>query len=244
MMKETSKLITSKQYHIWTDALHARTLARQSDNEWNRGAYVRWAVNTAWTAFEVVCEYITGDSSGGITLRFPERLNEVLVKMKFTPLDCGKGIWQEVAKLYGERKKYTHKGRTEDILFPALSIAEDAISVIRKAVIDLHLRTHKEPPDWVNDDTDYGLTASLVKFYSPSMHQTHLGAKEYPYKEKIRIVIVSQGKEIETDSFPPGAPYKPRIQQLKTGSTTPMTEIRVYQGDTLIERYKVPIRGV
>jgi len=243
MMRETSKLITSKQYHIWTDALHARTLARQSDNEWNRGAYVRWAVNTAWTAFEVVCEDITGDSSGGITLRFPERLNKALEGLGFTCLDCGQGLWQRVAQLYGERKKYTHKGITNDILFPTLSVAEDAISVIREVVIDLHIHTQRKPPDWIYDDGDYGLIERGIQLFAPNLHSTHRNANEFPHEETIRIVIVSQGKEIETDVFPPGVPYDARIEQLKTGSNTPMTAIRVYQGDKLKEEHEVKIRG-
>jgi len=54
MTNRKSKLITSKPYHLWTDVLHARSLAKQSYDEWDRGAYVRWTVNTAWKLFKVL----------------------------------------------------------------------------------------------------------------------------------------------------------------------------------------------
>ncbi|MEW6145739.1 MAG: hypothetical protein AB1598_12040 [Thermodesulfobacteriota bacterium] len=241
MTNRITKLITSNQYHLWTDALHARALARQSDNEWDRGAYVRWAVNTAWTVFEVVCEDVTGAS--GLGNRFKDNLNEALADGGYPVIKWGEGIWQRVANLYEERKRYTHRGITDADLFPELSVAENAISVIRKAIINIHNHVSKEPPDWAYDDADYGLIESGAKLFSPSIHLTHMNAKEFPHEDSIRIVIVSQGKETETDVFPPGASYQARIEELIKGSNVPMTAIKVYQGDTLIEEYDVRIRG-
>jgi hypothetical protein len=37
------KLIENNHYHIWTDALHARALAHEASNRWDRGTYVRWS---------------------------------------------------------------------------------------------------------------------------------------------------------------------------------------------------------
>ncbi len=59
--------VDSLNYHLWTDALHGRALAREAENAWDRGTYVRWTVITAWTAFEVVC---------GDALNVSERLRE------------------------------------------------------------------------------------------------------------------------------------------------------------------------
>ena len=71
------KLIDSTQYHLWSDALHARQLARTTTDDWDRGAYVRWAVNTAWTAFENYAADVLG--AQGLGMRFKDRFDDALV---------------------------------------------------------------------------------------------------------------------------------------------------------------------
>jgi hypothetical protein len=92
------KLITTSHDHLWTDALHARELARQARNDWDRGAYVRWAVNTAWTAFESAC----GDALGatGLGNRFKEKMNGAISNLSLPALDWSQGLWQKVLKIY------------------------------------------------------------------------------------------------------------------------------------------------
>jgi hypothetical protein len=70
------KLIDSTQYHVWSDPLHARELARQTKNDWDRGAYVRWTIQTAWSAFENFCTEALGAS--GLGIRFKERFDQAL----------------------------------------------------------------------------------------------------------------------------------------------------------------------
>lgn len=70
------KVSDSIQYHVWSDALHASELARQTENEWDRGAYVRWTIQTAWSAFENVCTDTL--QASGLGMRFKERFDEVV----------------------------------------------------------------------------------------------------------------------------------------------------------------------
>ena len=48
--------VDSPHYHVWTDALYARSLARSAKNDWDLGSHVRWCVQSAWTAFEMAAE--------------------------------------------------------------------------------------------------------------------------------------------------------------------------------------------
>lgn len=64
-----TKVVESPHYHLWTDALHARSLARQAHNKWDRGTYVRWCVNTSWTALEVACQDSTEDPNISYSFR-------------------------------------------------------------------------------------------------------------------------------------------------------------------------------
>ena len=64
------KIVEGPHYHLWTDALHARALAKQANNRWDRGTYVRWTVTTAWTVLEMACEDAL--ETPGIGRRFKE----------------------------------------------------------------------------------------------------------------------------------------------------------------------------
>ncbi len=101
-----TKIVTNPHYHVWTDALHARELARQAQNRWDRGTYVRWAVTTAWTAFEMCCADALGVT--GLGMRFRERVDEAIVQKGLARLDWGRGIWQQILKVYDTRISYAH----------------------------------------------------------------------------------------------------------------------------------------
>ncbi len=98
-----SKIIESPHYHLWTDALHARALARQSNNKWDRGTYTRWAVTTSWNVLEIACQEALNESS--ISYRFRENLDKAIQEKEFDRLDWGRGIWSSVLKLQNRRNK-------------------------------------------------------------------------------------------------------------------------------------------
>jgi hypothetical protein len=59
-MKEELRSVETPHYHVWTDALHARELARNTKDRWNRGSYVRWTIIAACTALEIACANYLG----------------------------------------------------------------------------------------------------------------------------------------------------------------------------------------
>lgn len=134
----TLKLVSTPHYHLWTDALHARELARTANNDWDRGTYVRWAVISAWTAFEITCEHYLG--ANGLGNRFKENLNKAIDKKKLSPIEWGSGIWQKVYATYQSRKNFVHISSSQADLFPGIELADRAINDLRngiKAVFDL-----------------------------------------------------------------------------------------------------------
>ena len=87
------KILESSHYHLWTDALHARALAKQANNRWDRGTYVRWAVTTAWTVLEMSCEDAL--ATGGIGRRFRENLDAACEANGIPPLEGAAGYGSE-----------------------------------------------------------------------------------------------------------------------------------------------------
>jgi len=69
-----TKLVESNHYHIWTDAIHARELAKQTNNKWDRGTYVRWTLLTSWIALEMACQDALSDKN--ISYKFKENLEK------------------------------------------------------------------------------------------------------------------------------------------------------------------------
>ena len=131
-MPKHPKVVETPHYHLWTDALHARSLAHQANNRWDRGTYVRWCVNTSWTALEVACQDATGDPN--ISYSFKRNLEAALKQQNLPAIDWGKGIWQKVMTLQQTRKNYVHRFVSETDLFQNADVADDAIKTTRQAL--------------------------------------------------------------------------------------------------------------
>jgi hypothetical protein len=154
MERSHPKIVESPHYHLWTDVLHARALAGQAHNKWDRGTYVRWAVNTAWTVLEIACQEALEDPK--ISYSFQRNL-DVAIKNKSLPkLDWGQGLWQKVIKIQETRKRYVHRFLTETDVFPSSEVADNVITVIREAIIFIYNHANRVSPAWVQDNEDRG----------------------------------------------------------------------------------------
>lgn len=235
------KLIDSTQYHLWTDALHARVLARQTQNDWDRGAYVRWAILSAWTAFETVCGDVL--DADGLGNRFKERFNEAVLKKGLPPLDWGKGIWQRALAVYSTRKDFTHIAPEipQARLLATVDQADQAISVLRDAIKEVCRVAGLPSPPWADDDQDRGWDSAGVKSVA---HATVVKAGVDPDDpETIRTTYVIQGEEYQDLCLPPGTPPSEAIDSLVSRLNVPVSAVRVYRGRDLIDERKLNARG-
>ncbi len=229
------KTIDSIQYHVWSDALHARQLARQTENKWDRGAYVRWSIQTAWSAFENVC--VEALAASGLGMRFKDRFDEALANKSLPSVDWSRGIWQQVLKVYGVRKDFVHvvPSVSHQTLLTPVADAEDAISVLRagiKSVLDLVGMPY---PAWVTDDEDRG-------WYGPRgvggsmacVTRVCAGANEND-SEVIRITYLLRGNEHVCEIAPAGTPHGPILDKLVGSVNVPVDAVRAYCGSVLLE---------
>lgn len=235
------KLIDSTQYHLWTDALHARVLARQTQNAWDRGAYVRWSVLSAWTAFETVCGDVL--DADGLGNRFKERFNDAVQKKGLSPVDWGKGTWQRALAVYSTRKDFTHVD--PDIpqarLLATVEQADVAISVLRDAIKEVCLLAGLASPRWADDDDDRGWDSLGVKSVA---HATVVKAGVNPDDPTtIRTTYLIQGKEYPDLFLPPGTSPREALDSLVGRLNVPVSAVRVYIGKDLIEERKLNVRG-
>jgi len=216
-------------------------LAQDAANEWDRGAYVRWTVNLAWTAFETACESLVGPEAH-LGNRFKGNLDEALDRCGFERPNWGSGLWQEVTKVYERRKSFTHAIQDQTTLFPDRTVADDAIRLLRLATKDMYGRVGRAEPKWVEDDDD---------IYDPSGPGFHMYAiatvispgGDVPDAVRIAVVLTADGKEHVIRSEPPGTDPEPLIEELLASTRMAISAVRIYQSDELIREDLVNMRG-
>jgi hypothetical protein len=151
-------------------------------------------------------------------------------------------MWQEVMKVYEQRKSFTHSVQDQTILFPAYSVADDAIRLLRLAIKDMYARTGKAEPKWVDDDEDvYDPRRPGLNMYGVATLTTTGG--DAPDAVKIAIVLAADGKEYIVRAEPPGTDPEPLIEQDLGGTKMAVLAVRVYQGAQLIQEDLVNKRG-
>jgi hypothetical protein len=229
------KIVDSVHYHIWTDALHARELARQTKNDWDRGTYVRWVITSAWTALEMVC----GDALGseGIGRRFKSNLDAAIAKNKLSSLNWESGIWQRVLGIHHARKDFVHVNASQSSLFPPVEMADNAINDIRAAIEDLFGKMGKPAPLWVHDDEDRG--------WDKGKHTVGHGmivraGVDLGSPNAVRIGYVYNGEEHICDILPDGTDPREVINQLIQNIRVPVSRVRAYVGTTLVIDRELP----
>ncbi len=232
------KIVESSHYHLWTDALHARALAGQARNRWDRGTYVRWSITTAWTVLEMACEDAL--TKVGIGRRFKENLDEACATMEVAAINWGGGVWQRVTGLHKARKDIVHINATQADLFPPASDADDAIATVRDAVTDIYARVGKACPSWLRDDDDKGWDNGPRSIGYAMV--VHAGA-EPAGADTVRIAYERDGIEYDSDLFPPGTNFEPHIEALIQRLNIPVTAVRAYNGAELLYERKLEMRG-
>jgi hypothetical protein len=217
------KVVESPHYHVWTDALHARALAHQAQNRWDRGTYVRWAITTSWTVLEMACEHAL--QTNGIGRRFRENLNSALSQLGLASIDWGSGTWQQIAELHRVRKELVHVNPSQASLFMDAVSADTAIVTIRNAIKDIYVRAGGSAPRWLEDDDDRGWDSGL----GASAHATAIHAGANPHSpDAIRIGYVYKDKEYINSVFPSGTDPEPKLAD---------------EGQTLIVDRELSMRG-
>lgn len=232
------KIVENPHYHLWTDALHARSLAHQAHNKWDRGTYVRWAVTTSWTVLEIACQIALSEPN--ISYRFRENLDAAIEKQGFSKLDWGRGLWQQVAKLQDKRKGYMHRFISQSNLFPQATVADQAIDIARAAVKAIYEHVSSPTPPWIQDDGDRGWDSGRRS--AANLTLVHAGASEDDPKV-IRICFVQDGKEKLSEMLPRGTDYAPYVDDLIRRIQVPITTVRVFEGTTLIHERETIMRG-
>ena len=232
------KIIESPHYHLWTDALHARALARKANNKWDRGTYVRWAVTTSWSVLEIACQNALNEPN--ISYSFRKNLDTAIENQNIDRLEWGSGIWQRVSTLQNRRNGYVHRFISEDDFFPDANIADESIDIIREAVIAIYQHVNRPVPIWIQDDDDRGWDAG--KRGGANLTLIHSGADENDPKV-LKLFYVHLEKEKLTDVLPSGTDYLPYVEDLIQKIRVPISAIKVYEGNTVVHEKKLNIRG-
>jgi hypothetical protein len=234
-----TKIVESNHYHLWTDALHARELAKQTDNRWDRGTYVRWAIITAWTALEIAFQDAL--SSPSISYSFRKYVDQTVAEKNLPKINWGKGIWQRALKVQKLRKNITHRFLDENDLFPDAQPAVWVIETIRESIKQIYVHCSKTAPSWVNDDYDEGWTTGRM-----SIHATGNSSPYRNLPDAIKLSYVYKGLEYDYDFFAPNTDVSQPLENIFPGVGKAITAVRLYRGKDLLMEYKfepTKIRG-
>ncbi len=233
------KLIESRAYHLWTDALHRRALARQTSDNWDRGTYVRWTIISAWMTFESVCAEVLEED--GLGNRFKDKMDEAVSRNGLSQIDWSHGIWQKILKVYGVRKEFTHVRQSGDParLITPIEDAEFAVATLREGIHAVCALAGIPDPIWAADDTDPGWIGR--RMLGATMLLTHAGATDDP--NAVRITFVSQEVENLSEVAPSGTPHGALLDALIPRLKVPVSAVRAYHGNVLVEEREFFARG-
>ena len=238
MAEKHPKIVESPHYHIWTDALHARSLSHQAANRWDRGTYVRWSITTAWTAIEMAC----GDAleTTGIGQRFKENINEAVAKKELPLLKWGSGIWQKVLEVHKSRTEFVHVNTSQEALFAEAEDADNAIDVLQQAIRSIYDHAGKSPPKWVDDSDDRGWDTGRDLLGHATVIRAGVNENE---NEPIKITYTYKDREYVCEVLPAGADPEPVIDRLIKNVNIPISRVRAYVGDMILVDRDLPMRG-
>jgi hypothetical protein len=233
------KIVEDQRYHLWTDALHARALARDAHNDWDRGTYVRWSVTTAWTVLEMSCEEAL--ETPGIGRRFKDNLEAALAAKGLTSIDWSTGIWQRVLSVQRTRKDFVHINASMAGLFPPTSDADAAVATVRHAIQDIFQRVGKPAPVWVSDNDDPGWDDGRTPLPNG---QSVVAGVDPSGPDTVRVSFVYQSKEYTYVFVPAGSDLDSYAEQLLHSlGKLRITGIRAYSGETLVYERRIRMRG-
>jgi hypothetical protein len=230
--------INSPENHLWTDVLHARSLARQSLNSWDRGTYVRWCIITTWICVEIVFRQVLNEPRIGH--RFKEDVDSALNNLGLSRLNWGEGVWQKLLKLQVQRHKLIHSIQIQSELFPESTVAENYVSDARDAIIEIYKHAGQDIPRWINYDIDLGWDSGK----SSGAHGTLIksGASiENP--DDIRIFYEYKGKEFLSTILSSKESFEIELNKLLENIRLPITRIKVTRGSEVILEKSLVTRG-
>lgn len=233
-------LVDSCQCHLWTDVLHVRQLARDSQNRWDRGTYVRLCVVSAWTALEVACQEAL--NSPEIGYKFKVNLDRAVSDSGLKPLDWSRGIWQDVRRIQELRKSYIHKFAKLADMFSDSDVADDAVMVVRSAIASISAHAGIATPTWLDFDHSHGW-AGRSGLQDSATATLITGGASLNDPTAVRIYFVADGVEHLSDVYPKGTDVSAEVDRLVRAVRIPITAVRVYEGNTLARELLVYMRG-
>jgi hypothetical protein len=232
-------IVDSTQCHLWTDALHARQLAREALNKWDRGTYVRMCIMTVWTALETSYQDILDDVKIGYS--FKSDVDQAVARKLLPRLDWSQGVFQDVRTLQELRKSYVHRFLSLSDMFPAADIANNAINTVRDAIKALCQHANKPLPNWLAIDDSKGWQ-NRSSYLLSTLVTGHEGVT-LDDPNAVRIFTVIDGHETLTTVLPSGVDPGKYIDELLQNIRIPINGVRVYDSGILIRDLFVNMRG-
>jgi hypothetical protein len=143
------------------------------------------------------------------------------------------------------RKNCVHRFSVENDLFPEATMADDTISTIRQAIIQIYNHVNKSIPYWVNDDTEQGYANKGGFRLFTNAYTVPPGLDEHA-PDTIKITYIYKDSENIREVLPAGTDPNQYVDRLIATIGLPISGIKVYRGKEIIQEIQFPmdkIRG-
>lgn len=232
------------RFQLWTDALCFRAMANDAANHYLESMCVRNAVLSAWTTLEMACCDALGITK--LERDFKECLHKEFVKRNIPRLDFSSGLWREInIEVKGHRNRFMHSGVSISTRFPPVSIADGAISTIRKAVHEIYAALGKQAPRWIDDDQSVGWQQRRSALGIVAQGTMDVGpSADTPGVIKI-VLVTPHGEEKPARFLDPNSSDDDIfwwVENYLGNLNSPIKAIRVYRGQDLISEENIEAR--
>jgi hypothetical protein len=137
-------------------------------------------------------------------------------------------------------KEYVHVALPQSRLFANVSEADEAVSILREAIKAIYVHAGKPAPSWAKDDRDRGWDDGGGQMGTPSILRQSADPSN---PDVVKVAHIYRGNEYTTEVLPPGTDPEPYIESLLTNTPVPISAVKSYRGNTLIEERAIPMRG-
>jgi hypothetical protein len=97
------------RFHLWTDALCFRAMAKEASNNYLSSMCVRNAILSAWTTLEIAC--CNALEIEKLERELKESLHDEFDKRNIPRLNFGSGLWQEINTTVKGRAIRVYRGQ-------------------------------------------------------------------------------------------------------------------------------------
>jgi hypothetical protein len=138
------------------------------------------------------------------------------------------------------RKEFVHPGILNEKFFVEANLADEAIDVSRRAIKAIYAHTGSIVPQWVDDEYDRGFEEETKSFGVLQVGESNANLND---PNTVRNSFVYKDRKYICNYYLSGTEHGPLLTDLVRRMRLPISIVRAYWGNELLEEREVSMRG-